>query len=172
MASASLNDVFISIRQSLIGSVLRIVHERQIAEDIAQETYLRAHRASERGPVDHWEAYLHQTARNLAIDHRRRAGAIGTVMVSDRQEAETGNVAADSPSPEESLIQRERLELLAEALKRLPPRVQTVWRLNRIEKWTYPQIAAHLGVSPNTVYNDMKMALGHCLDALSRLDRT
>ena len=38
--------------------------------------------------------------------------------------------------------------------------------LSRIQGWPYPKIAAHLGVSPNTVYNDIRLAMAYCLDAL------
>ncbi|EHS53353.1 RNA polymerase, sigma-24 subunit, ECF subfamily [Rhizobium sp. PDO1-076] len=169
---AALNSAFLSSRKSLIWGVMRIVHDQQAAEDLAQETYLRARKAIENGPIEHLEAFLHQTARNLAIDHLRRHAMTGAVVSYDIPESETANVATPAPSPEETLIQRERLALLYSALSRLPKRAQTVWILSRIEKWPYPKIAEHLGVSPNTVYNDLKMAIGHCHDALEKADRS
>ncbi|MCL6707595.1 sigma-70 family RNA polymerase sigma factor [Pseudomonas sp. R2.Fl] len=166
-----LNDTFLHHRKSLIWSVMRIVRDPQAAEDLAQETYLRARKAIETGPIDHLEAFLHQTARNLAIDYQRRQTLSGAIVRRDVAVTDAANVAAPTPSPEDSLIHRERLALLYDALSRLPKRAQTVWVLSRIEKWPYPKIAEHLGVSPNTVYNDLKMAIGHCHDALARLDR-
>ncbi|WP_348646502.1 sigma-70 family RNA polymerase sigma factor [Ciceribacter sp. L1K22] len=168
----ALNDTFLSLRMSLIFSVMRIVRDRQAAEDLAQETYLRARKAIEAGPIEHIEAFLHQTARNLAIDHHRRQVLAGNVIRPDWSPDEVANVAADLPSPEDSLIHRQRLALLYEALSRLPARARRVWVLSRIEKWPYPKIADHLGVSPNTVYNDLKMAIGHCHDALAKIDRS
>jgi RNA polymerase sigma factor (sigma-70 family) len=169
--SAALNSAFLSHRKSLIWSLMRIVRDPQAAEDLVQETYLRAHKAIETTPIEHIEAFLHQTARNLAIDYLRRHAMAGAIVTHDVAESDAINVAANLPSPEESLIQRERLAALYSALSCLPKRAQRVWVLSRVEKWSYPRIAEHLGVSPNTVYNDLKMAIGHCHDALSRIDR-
>lgn len=168
----ALTDVFLTNRKSLIWTVMRIVRDSQAAEDVAQETFIRARQAMEQGPIDHIEAFLYQTARNLAIDFRRRRDMRGSIERSDVPEEDVENVAAPVPSAEASLIQSERLRLLNEAIKKLPERAQTVWYLNRVEKWSYPRIAKHLGVSPNTVFNDFKLAHGHCVAAMARIDRS
>ena len=169
--AAILTGAFLSHRRSLIGSLMRIVRDRQTAEDLAQETYLRARQAIQAGPIDHVEAFLHQTARNLALDHARRTRMRARFECRDATEADLATVAADLPSPEAVLIQRERLRLLEAALADLPEWAQRVWRLSRVEKWTQPQIAAHLGISTGTVFNDLKRAIAHCQRAIERIDR-
>ncbi|OCC05488.1 RNA polymerase subunit sigma-70 [Labrys sp. WJW] len=169
--AASLTSAFLLHRRSLMWSLMRIVRDPQIAEDLTQETYVRARQAIEAGPIDHIEAFLHQTARNLALDHARRNKMRAKFERHDASETEIANVAAEAPSAEAVVIQRERLKLLEETLARLPHRAQQVWRLSRVEKWPYPKIAEHLGVSANTVFNDLKLAMAHCHDALKRLDR-
>ncbi|ABD87535.1 RNA polymerase sigma factor [Rhodopseudomonas palustris] len=168
---AVLNNVFLHHRKSLMWSAMRIVRDAQAAEDVAHETYLRARKAIEAGPIDHIEAFLHQTARNLAIDHLRRKKLRGSFERNDHPDTTVMNVPANVPSPEDALIQRERLKLLDQALAQLPKRAQSVWILSRVRKWPYPRIAEHLGVSQNTVFNDLKLAVGHCHDALARIDR-
>lgn len=170
--AATLTSVFLLQRSSLRWSLMRIVRDSHVAEDLTQETYLRARQASEAGAIEHVEAFLHQTARNLALDHQRRKRMRGKVEQCDIGDLELANVAADVPSQETVVIQRERVRLLDKALAKLPARAQEVWRLSRIEKWTYPQIARHLGVSPNTVFNDVKLAVAHCQEALERHDRS
>ena len=170
--TATLADIFLSNRQSIMWSVLRIVRDQQTAEDVAQETYVRARKAIERGPIEHIEAFLFQTARNIAIDLRRRREMLGQVEHHDVSEEDILNVASPAPSQEASLIDSERLRLLDEAIRKLPDRAQTVWYLNRVEKWSYPRIAKHLGVSPNTVFNDFKLAHGHCVAAMAKIDRS
>lgn len=167
---AALNNVFLLNRKSLMWSALRIVRDPQTAEDVTHETYVRARKAIESGPIDHIEAFLHQTARNLAIDHLRRKRMRGSVERHDDAEHAVANVPANLPSPEDTLIQRERLRLLDDALSQLPMRAQTVWILSRVEKWPHPKIAEHLGVSQGTVFNDLKLAVAHCHDALARID--
>lgn len=169
--TTTLADIFLSNRKSIMWSVMRIVRDPQAAEDVAQETFIRARQAMEHGPIDHIEAFLHKTARNLAIDFRRRRERHGSIERDDIPEEDVANVAAPTPSPEASLIQSERLRLLDEAIGKLPERARTVWYLNRVEKWSYARIAAHLGVSQNTVFNDFKLAHGHCVAAMARIDR-
>lgn len=170
--TATLTDVFLSHRKSLVWSVMRIVRDQQAAEDVAQETFIRARQAMEAGPIHHIEAFLHQTARNLAIDFRRRRDLHGSIERDDVPEQDVENIAAPVPSPETVLIQSERLRLLNEAIKKLPERAQKVWYLSRVEKLTYPQIAEQLGVSPNTVFNDFKLTHGYCVAAMAKIDRS
>lgn len=168
---AALTDAFLSSRKSLIWTVMRILRDAQAAEDVAQETFIRARQALENGPIEHVEAFLHQTARNLAIDFRRRRELHGSIVRTEASSDDIENVAAQTPSQEATLIHAERLRLLDAAIRKLPERARTVWYLSRVEKWTYPQIAAHLGVSPTTVFNDFKLAHGHCVAAMAKIDR-
>lgn len=169
--SASFTDIFLTNRKALIGSVTRIVADPQAAEDVAQEAFVRVSRAVEGGSVEHVEAFLFQTARHLALNHRRSRQVRGRIERDDLAEADVENIASSAPSQEAELLHRQRLQHLEAAIARLPERAQRVWVLSKIEKWPYPQIAEHLGVSPNTVFNDLKMAHAHCMDALARIDR-
>lgn len=166
-----LNDAFQLHRRSLTWSVMRIVRDPQIAEDLAQETYVRAHKAIEAGPIEHIEAFLHRTARNLALDHLRRRKTRARVETDGLSDEVLENIAADTPSLEKEIIERERLRLFQSALATLPERAQQVLVLSRIEAWTNARIALHLGVSERTVFNDLKLAMAHCRDALTRSDR-
>jgi len=150
---------------------MRIVRDKNAAEDLTQEIYIRARKAVDAGSVEHLEAFLHRTARNLAIDHIRHRDMRKRFENSNATEIEKNNVASDTPSPETYALQRERLQLLDKALYGLPERAQKIWLLSRLNKWSHKDIADHLGVSANTVFNDLKMAMGHCHDALARIDR-
>ncbi len=149
---------------------MRIVRDPQTAEDLAQETYLRAARAAESGPIEHLEAFLYQTARNLALDHLRRHRTRGNVQVDGLNTTEIEKVPANIPTPETVIIERERFHRFRQALSALPERAQTVVMLSRVEGWQNGRIARHLGVSERTVFNDLKLAMVHCRDALQRLD--
>ncbi len=169
--SGTLNAAFLMHRRSLTWSVMRIVRDPQTAEDLAQETYLRATRAAQAGPIEHLEAFLHQTARNLALDHLRRRRTRGVVEVAGLNESALEKIPANVPTLEAAIIERERFRRFREALSGLPERAQTIVILSRIEGWQNGQIASQLGVSERTVFNDLKLAMAHCRDALQRLDR-
>ena len=80
-------------------------------------------------------------------------------------------IPADIPSIEAALIERERLRLFEAALQSLPERARRAWTLSQVSGWPYAHIAEYLGVSRNTVYNDVKLVMGHCADVLARLER-
>ena len=86
--SATLTSIFLSNRKSIMWSVMRIVRDPQVAEDVAQETYMRASKVAETGTIDHVEAFLFQTARNLAINHKRRQDMRGRVERDDISETD------------------------------------------------------------------------------------
>ncbi|QIG52219.1 sigma-70 family RNA polymerase sigma factor [Nordella sp. HKS 07] len=168
---AQLNRVFLQHRRALWFAALRIVRDRQIAEDLAQEAYLRAFQASESAPIEHIEAYLYRTIRNLALDHLRRLRTRERYEDPQAADGQLDAIPADIPSIETALIERERLRLFEAALQSLPLRARRAWALSQVSAWSYDRIARHLGVSRNTVYNDVKLVMGHCADALARFDR-
>ncbi len=168
---AILNAIFAAHRRSLLWTVMRIVRDPQTAEDLAQETFLRAHKAVESGRVEHIEGFLQQTARNLALDHLRRRKTRAGAEVQGLDEHLLAGISADIPSLEQALIEKQTFGVFQTALAALPERAQAVLVLSRIEEWSNVRIAAHLGISERTVFNDLKLAMAHCRDAMMRLDR-
>lgn len=167
----ALINVFMGARQSLMWSVMRIVRDQQIAEDLTQETYIRAKKAMDQTPVEHVEAFLHQTARNLAFDHLRRKGVRSQIEAADADRAAVQHVVQDALSIEDAIIERQRFGRFAQALSSLPKRAQAVMILSRVENWSNRRIAEHLGISERTVFNDLKLAIGHCRDAVARYEK-
>jgi len=169
--STTLTQTFLVHRRSLLATVLKIVRDRQIAEDLAQEAYVKAFAAQAKGTIQHPVAFLHQTARNLALDHERRRTMRERYEDLQADEDALASVAAGLPNAEEVLIERESFRQFDKVLESLPPRARQAWTLSQAEGWTYEQIAEHLGVSKNTVYNDIKLVMGHCYDVMKRLDQ-
>jgi RNA polymerase sigma factor (sigma-70 family) len=167
---SALDILFLQQRSALVGTLVRIVRCEQTAEELAHESYLRVACAIAKKPVEHVQAFLYQTARNLALDHLRREHVRQRVEAESASAAAALDVASDTASPEAEAIDRQRLALLESALSALPERARQVLLLSRIHEWPYPKIAAHLGVSSNTVYNDMRLAMACCLDAVARSD--
>lgn len=165
-----LDTAFLRIQGILRHRILRIVHEHALAEEIVQNAYLRARTASVLHPLENAEAFLWQTAKNLAIDHWRKAKVRSIYEARNLDENALHNVASTEPSPEAIVIQRDLLRAFSEALLKLPQRTQQVWILSRVDGISYPEIAKQLGVSQNTVFNDIKLAMGVLLDLKSRID--
>lgn len=160
-----LDRVFCQQRQSLLGSVTRVVGNAVVAEDLVQETYLRVRRAMRERRVDHVQAFLFQTAQNLARDHIRSERRWSTLL--DRKDTEAAVDRAPSSSPRQDSVaqDRERLRNLEATLMRLTPRQRRVFLDARLHGRSQAEIAADLGVSRSTVQKDLKAAMTACIAA-------
>ncbi|MDH4983706.1 sigma-70 family RNA polymerase sigma factor [Hyphomicrobium sp. D-2] len=170
--STALNNAFIAQRHSLIWSVMRIVRDPQAAEDLAQEAFVRARQAVEARPIEHIEAFLHQTARNLALDHLRRRKTRDRFEGDDQADANIAAVEADVLDPEAECIERERFRVFLKVLAELPRQTQHIVMLSRVNGWSQARIAAHLGISERTAFNALKRAMAHCREAMIHHDLT
>src|SRR3954447_11331468 len=141
----------LSYVDSLYGTALRVTRRPQDAEDLVQETYLKAFRASrqfERGTnLKAWLfTILHNTFRNL-----RRHDVRNPVDVNSETVEQAADLAGDEHSPEQ-LLTRATLDAdLQAALDALPDNFrQAVW-LRDVEEFPYADIARMLDVPIGTV---------------------
>jgi RNA polymerase sigma-70 factor (ECF subfamily) len=136
---------------SLYGLALRLTRNADDAQDLVQETYLKAFRASGRfEPGSNLKAWLftilHNTWRNVVRDQGR-----SLVDVNSEAVERAVDVAAGADSPEEALTRRALDPMLREALDALPaPFREAVW-LRDVEEFSYAEIAGMLEVPIGTV---------------------
>jgi RNA polymerase sigma-70 factor (ECF subfamily) len=138
---------------SLYRTALRLTRVPADAEDLVQETYLKAFRAADRfEPGTNLRAWLftilHNTARNRARDHARDAVTFDSGTVERAADAAPDGIA-DTP---ETLLLRETMapELQA-AIDELPGTFrQAVW-LRDVEEFSYAEIATMLDIPAGTV---------------------
>lgn len=125
---------------------LRYTGDAFAAEDIAQETFLRACaglRGYDRGrPAGPW---LMRIALNLCRNRRRSAREIPM--------EEKIRAAEADPGPEHIYLQCERERELAEALHALPPKYREVLILKHVNELSYAEICEVLGLKLSLVKN-------------------
>jgi RNA polymerase sigma-70 factor (ECF subfamily) len=141
----------LSYVDSLYGTALRLTRRPQDAEDLVQETYLKAFRSSnqfERGTnLKAWLfTILHNTFRNM-----RRHDVRNPVDVNSDTVEQAGDRAGEDQSPEQ-LLTRATLDAdLQAALDEMPENFrQAVW-LRDVEEFSYAEIARMLDVPIGTV---------------------
>jgi RNA polymerase sigma-70 factor, ECF subfamily len=144
-------DEALSYVDALYGTALRLTRRKQDAEDLVQDTYLKAFRASqqfERGTnLKAWLfTILHNTFRNM----RRHDGRNPIEVDSDVVE-QAEDVAGQNQTPEQ-LLTRATLDAdLQAALDALPEAFrQAVW-LRDVEEFSYAEIAKMIDVPIGTV---------------------
>jgi RNA polymerase sigma-70 factor (ECF subfamily) len=141
----------LSYVDSLYGTALRLTRRPADAEDLVQETYLKAFRAEtqfERGTnLKAWLfTILHNTFRN-----QRRHDVRNPVDVDSETVEQAADIAAEDQTPEQ-LLTRQTLDAdLQAALDALPEAFrQAVW-LRDVEEFSYAEIARIVGVPIGTV---------------------
>lgn len=127
------------------------------AEDVAQEAFVRAHRALSGYPSDRirelkLDAWLHTIALNVVRNQRR--GARPVLLELDEERDRDA-----SPGPERALEERESLRGVARELARLPEAQREAVVLRCVQGFRYSEVAALLSRPVGTVKSDVHRAL-------------
>jgi RNA polymerase sigma factor (sigma-70 family) len=130
-------------------------------DDIVQETYVRMLRAKASGRMGRAKAYLFTTARNFAFDLFRRKRVVSIEGVTD---LDALSVLEEGPGVPESASRRQDLELLAEAVRRLPDRCRQVMILRFLHEMAHKEIAAELRISEHTVKAQLAKGMRRCAE--------
>jgi RNA polymerase sigma factor (sigma-70 family) len=140
--------------RSLVRLARLFVDDRDAAEDIVQEAFLRlARHAGRIDADDRAPAYLRSIVLNLARDHNRRG------LVSLRHHAASGreiDVFDDAADP---LVRSEEHRRVIDAVRLLPTRQRDCVALRYFEELSIEGIAATLGVSVNSVKTHLQRAM-------------
>ena len=138
-------------RSGVINVVYRMCGDPQLAEDSAQEAFIRAWQHlpgfQPRSPFRNW---LYRIATNVALDTLRRE--------RDTVDVDKVQLSTRTQGPEDSFDQSERAELVREAVLALPPASRAVLVLREYEGLSYKQIAATLGIPIGTVMSRLNYA--------------
>jgi RNA polymerase sigma factor (sigma-70 family) len=131
--------------------------------DLIQETFLRVYQSIEKFRGDAlWEHWLFRIAANTAVKalrHRAAAKRAGE-SVSWEDEGFAGSVAteisgsspdAEAPAPLRLLLDKERKEILGQAIDGLPAQMRRCVRLRVFQDLDVEEIAEALQISPSTV---------------------
>ncbi len=146
--------------------LLRSLGDRQIAENLLQETFLRVffHREEYR-PTAAFRTWLFTIARNLLIDHLRQRGRIPEEGGEEQIEA----LADPGATPLQEAEARELGERLQAVVLRLPPSQREVLLLSRFAGLDHEEIARVTGASPTAVRVTLHRALRRLRDILGPL---
>jgi RNA polymerase sigma-70 factor (ECF subfamily) len=146
----------------VFGIAFRRVGDRSLAEDLAQETFLRAWRA--RRSLRHEAAvrgWLCAIATNVVRDHVR-----ASARRREDPEPEFIDIPAPGADPAIRAEHGEALRSLADALRALPPRQREMFLLRERDGLTYREIARVLRCPIGTVMSGLARARERLLEAL------
>ncbi|GAB4262976.1 MAG: hypothetical protein Kow0092_13570 [Deferrisomatales bacterium] len=136
-------------QSSIYNYALYFFRDPTLAEDIAQETFLRAFRFLRTyDPRRRFATWLYAVARNLCIDTHRRGSRWGLVDIEAVPPSRLLG-ATSRTTPLEDLEDRENRQRLLRALHSLPEKYKTPIILCYLEGLPYQEISDILGISLN-----------------------
>jgi RNA polymerase sigma-70 factor (ECF subfamily) len=135
-------------RDRLFGLALGIVRNRDTAEDVVQEAFIKAYKNLKRfrGEASIY-TWLYRIAVNTAHNHLRKRSRTGGVDFDDVAPF----IEARGLNPADSAANTELGEAIESAVSQLPPRQQEVFILHYFEQMTHREIADTLGVTEGAV---------------------
>ena len=160
-------------RAPLFSFLLRMLGDRERAEDLAQETFLRivkgAQAWEERARFQSW---MYAIARNLCTDRARRDRFRKTESLDQEPVEGAGGTIVDGvpdpgPLPDQAAESERLRPLLQRALLSLPPDQREVFILREQAGLPFREIAAITGANENTVKSRMRYALDGLRKALA-----
>ena len=148
-----------------------------MAEEVVQETWIRASTTTTAVLPDNPRAYIYRMAGNLAIDHVRRQQAHERYEHNKDHGDEDSNgfnpdqVASPAPALVETLIAQHELAALNAAVRELPDKCRDVFLLYRGQGLSMKEVAGRLGISEKTVEKHIARAMVHCRKRLREAGR-
>lgn len=133
-----------------------------LAEDLAQDLYLKVAALDPGGPIQSPSAMLFRMGSNLMLDRlrqERRAVARDDAWTRVERTRIGGEDVVDEPAADEALASRQRLAQLARALEDLPPRMRRAFHLHKLDGLSHAETARAMGVSVSAVEKHISGAL-------------
>jgi len=160
---------------SLYRTALRLTRVPADAEDLVQETYLKAFRAADQfAPGTNLRAWLftilHNTARNRARDRSRESVTVDSDAVDQAADAPSYGLSTPVATPEALLLRETLTPELQAAVDELPEAFrQAVW-LRDVEEFSYAEIADMLNIPVGTVMSRISRGRRMLFDRLQHLN--
>ncbi|HEX3175903.1 MAG TPA: RNA polymerase sigma factor [Methylomirabilota bacterium] len=159
MGLASFDEVVAAHHPEIYRYLRRLTWRASGADDLVQETFLRAYRAWPTLSADaNVRAWLFAIATNLARNHFRSEARRRRAYVA----AGEGSAGSEPAGPEEEHVLRETRELLDRVVAALPLKQRLAFTLRKVHDLEYDAIAESLECSPDS-------ARAHVFQALKKI---
>lgn len=136
------------LKNIIFRTALRIVINREEAEDIVQDCLVKIWHQTQKGEnIQNLESYALTLARNLAIDRRQLAANRVISLNEEIHDHEDEHQL----QPDQKVIKEERASLIEQLVNALPEKLRTIMQLRDIEGKSYKEIAQIMSISESDV---------------------
>jgi RNA polymerase sigma-70 factor (ECF subfamily) len=158
-------------RSSVVHFLYRMVQNHAVAEELAQDVFLRVYRSrSTYEPTAKFTTWLFRIATHLALNALRdgKNERLQERLDDDSSDMPVRQVSDHRPSIEQSMVYRARLDEVRRAIKTLPEKQRAAVLMHKYEEMEYSQIATVLSCSESAVksllfraYETLRARLAH-----------
>jgi RNA polymerase sigma-70 factor, ECF subfamily len=144
-------------RRPMLSFMYRMAHNSAVAEDLAQEVFLRVYRSREKYEASaKFTTWLYRIASNLAVNHARdtrhqRPENTVSLDEPDQESGLTMDLPDNSLSAEEAIVRREWLAAIRQRVEALPERQKMALIMHKYQQMDYRQIAEVLKLSESAI---------------------
>jgi RNA polymerase sigma factor (sigma-70 family) len=155
--SAGFEELAMPLFDSLYNFANWLAHDQNSAQDLVQETYLKALRSfASFQPGTNFRAWMFRILKNTFLSSRSMLGRRVTVEIDS--EVDFPELPATSATPESLLIERSQENAVRNAIERLPVIFREVLLLCDVEDASYREISEILSIPVGTVMSRLGRA--------------
>src|SRR5664280_3727404 len=168
---ASFDVLLTKHRASVVHFLYRMVQNRAVAEELAQEVFLRVYRSrNSYEPTAKLTTWLFRIATHLALNSLRdgKNERLQERLDNDSSDMPVRQVSDKRPSVEQKMVYQVRLEEVRQAVAALPEKQRAAVLMHKYEEMEYSQIARVLRCSESAVksllfraYETLRARLAH-----------
>ncbi|MGS2723923.1 RNA polymerase sigma factor [Porticoccus sp. GXU_MW_L64] len=155
------DSLYMSIRSGLLRIASRIVPPKDV-EDIVQETYVRLCQVENKDDIRAPRSFLFRTARNLALDHLKRAESRLVVSIEDSGDLDFGEAQDLSDNTLDQVASDQEFSMFCEAVRYLPVQCRKAFVLKKVYGYSQREVARELGISESTVEKHIAQGIKRC----------
>ena len=153
---------FVQNESALKRFLRRFLYKKEDIDEISQETFLRAYKATKGRSIDSPKAYLFQVARMLAYSELSRKSRKLTDYLEDALEDALEEGVAATDLLEEEYAAQQKISLFFEAIADLPPQCRRVFLMRKVQGMPHKAICASLGISASAVEKHIAIGTDRC----------
>ena len=161
-------------REPVIRYLYRCVSDRAVAEELAQEVFLRVYLSRDYRPTAKFRTWLFHIATNLALnwlrDHRGETAIVS--LDAHPRHMMRRELRTAARSVEEDLVAEVRVEEIRTAIRELPERNRAAVLMHKYEEMEYAEIARALHCSVSATKSLLFRSYEQLRARLAHLDRT
>ena len=169
---ASFARIVDTYRRPVIGHIYRLVRDVSVAEELAQEVFLRVYRSRDYQPTAKFRSWIFRIAGNLALnwlrDHRHEANH--QRLDHPQAQSRIREPRARMLNIEEFLVKDSRLAEVRAAIAALPPNHRAAVLMHKYQEMDYNEMALALNCSIPAIKSLLFRAYENLRKRLSHLD--